>query len=423
MFWYYLYAFLNLVFSSLFLVFVPKTRFGILQKLGQISAKPFDKCLWIHAVSVGELNAASKIIEDFLSKYPNIKLLISTTTKTAQDIAQTKYGEKAYISYFPFDLPWIIDRYINNFKPIAIIISETELWPGLIDRAFKKKIKIIIINARISPRSFKGYMLLKPFFNHVLSMVSLICAQSQVEVDRYKQLCSNINNIHLTGNLKYDGIKEISQNEIEKLKSRLRIKQNQLVIVAGSTHDGEEKFLLDAYVKLLSSDLIDENIKSNLILIIVPRHNERFIKVENLISSYNLDYACYSKGTIKEATPKIILVDEMGVLNLFYSIAYVAFVGGSLVKIGGHNLLEPYNFAVPVLCGKYLFKTKVIQDELINLKALTIIESQDELINSIAKFLNNRQIRDTMGKNGQTILTNSQGSNAKTFDLICQEIF
>ena len=424
MLWYYVLVFIILSCSSVLLVLIPKTRYGLRQKLGLITdtSKPKNESVWFHAVSVGELNAISKLVLLFKESNPKEEIVISTTTKTANDIALNQFGTIATVIYFPFDLPWIINKFLVIFKPKAVIIAETEIWPGFIHEAYKRKIKLIMVNGRISPRSFKNYHFLSYFFKPIISKFNLICVQNDTEKNRFEKLTNSSPDIKVTGNLKYDGVLNHDQAGIDTLAKNLHITHNDFVIVAGSTHDSEEKAIIKVFQRLKSTgDLFKTH--NNLKLLIVPRHDERFSQVESLIKETKIDYAKYSDPKNISDKTEIILIDKMGILTQIYALAQIAFIGGSLVKVGGHNLLEPYNYKIPVICGKYLFKTKQIAYELVNLEAISIAENEDELYQAFLTLIQNADKLKRMGERGQSILNNSKGSNQSTLALINNLIY
>ncbi len=420
MFWYYTLVWIILGFAAILLLIIPKTRSGILAKFGFFNYPETTASIWFHAVSVGELNSVAKLIQQFKTSYPNQPLIISTTTKTANAIACEQFSKMATVVYFPFDLPFAINKFLKTFQPIAVIIAETEIWPGFIHEARQQNIKLILVNGRMSPNSFKNYYRLRYFFKPVLQKFNLLCLQSAEEKYRYELVGGSNLPIAVTGNLKYDGINQVNEAEINSLKQKLLIKQNDFVLIAGSTHEGEESTIIEVFNQLVSQL---PNLSHNLKLIIVPRHDERFNQVETLLISHNCHYVRFTNIEKISDNTNIILIDQMGILNKLYALAQLAFVGGTLVKVGGHNLLEPYNFKVPVVCGKYIYKTKLIANELLTLKAIKIVNDKQEFYQTVQELILNPQILAKMGQSGQKILTSAIGANDKTFALIDEIIF
>ncbi len=412
----------GLLLMSPVLLFVPKTRAGLKQKFGFIDASlkanliKCKGCIWIHTVSVGEFNGAYPLIEAIRNKYPHKPLIVSTTTEAGKSLAKKRVGNFAQVIYFPFDLPKIVDYFLTTLEPDLVIIFETELWPNFIDACATKKIPITMVNARMSPRSFSRYKLSKWFFGPIINKLSLVGAQSEAESQRYKEVAGNDLPVQIFGNLKYDWPALLNAEAIENLKIQLGINKNDLVLIAGSTHADEEKVVLNAYKQAVAENSINNN--KSIKLIIAPRHPERFDQVAKIIENNGCSAKRYSKNEKLSEPNDVYLLDTIGQLGNFYAIASVAFVGGSIAKVGGHNLLEPYLYAVPVVCGQHLFKTKESATILSKEKALLIGYSDNEVENAILTLLNDAKLREQMGKTGQQWLENNRGAVAKAINAI-----
>ena len=407
----------GLILASPMLLFKPKTRAGLKGKMGLLSddletkLSVYKNSIWIHAVSVGEFNGAFPFIEAIKNKFPNHPLIVSTTTEAGQVMAKQRAGKIAQIIYFPFDLPWVVDRMLNLISPAAVVIFETELWPNFISSCHERGIPVVLLNARMSPRSFAGYKAIKQLIGPLLNKLTLIGAQTEAEAEHYKLLAGNIAPIKVFGNLKYDRPPNVDGQKRDQLKKDLGIKEKELVLIAGSTHADEERTILDLYQKIKSKI-------TNLKVIIAPRHPERFEEVAAIIKGFGYEAIRYSQSERFKNKNDIYLLDTIGVLADYYALASVAFVGGSLAKIGGHNLLEPYLYGVPVVCGPYLDKTKETATILSDKKALFIGENAQAIQDKIIDLLENETARKQMGKIGQTWLNNNRGAVEKSITAV-----
>lgn len=421
---YYLAVLVGLVIAGPFLlVFRKKARAGIWQKLGFVPSFIGDdrqnhkatgtgkSAVWFHAVSVGEFNAVYPLLNAFHERHPDLDVVVSTTTATGQALAKQKIGNWAKVIYFPLDLPWSVSAWLDAVRPSLIVVVETEMWPGFLFQCKRRSIPVAIVNGRMSPRSFKGYLRLKPFFSRVLKTVKVIGAQSESEAARYRRLGGPDVNLEILGNLKFDGLRALPEEEQVLLLERLNIVAGSPVIVAGSTHEGEEEAVINAW-KDLRAEI------SQLKLIIAPRHPERFNRVAQLIERHGMKAKLFSKNDSFQSSDDVYVVDAIGHLTSMYSTATVAFVGGSLVSIGGHNLLEPYVYAVPVVCGKYIYKTRDVAQALIDNQAISIINNQGELTVALRQLLGDEAARRERGRRGYVYLSSSQGAVRRALNML-----
>ena len=397
-----------------------KSRGGLTQKLGFIP-RDFSTqkdSVWFHAVSVGEFNAILPLLKEFHKTFPEMGIVLSTTTATGQQLAKDKVGDFASVVYMPFDAPWALNSWLNKVKPKAMIIAETEIWPGLTAACKRRDIPLLVVNGRISPRSFKTYFNLRFLFGKVLSQFTTIGVQSEAEKDRYAALIGQKlkpGQINVLGNLKFDGLTERSQSEISALKVKVGIASDFAVLIGGSTHDGEETAMLDAFAVLKGQH-------KNLKMILVPRHPERFEKVAALVESTGLKVARYSQNGSFTSGADVYLLDAIGHLTDFYALATVAFVGGTLAPIGGHNLLEPYVYRVPVVCGPHTEKAKDMVLELDARQALTTITNTAQLTAQIEVLLNDANLRRTIGDKGYALIEESKGATNRAIDVIASAL-
>ncbi|MBU4310223.1 3-deoxy-D-manno-octulosonic acid transferase [bacterium] len=419
---YFIYSillFLFLLFSTPYFLFrmVTKGKYkkGLKQRLGFIPKLKDKDIIWVHAVSVGEVIAASPVIDAIRKRFPKYSFLISTVTDTGQDMARKAISDPKEIIYFPLDFKWIVNKVLKIIQPKLFIMVETELWPNFIRETKKRKIPLAVVNGRISPSSFKGYKIIKPFLKKVLFNIDLFCMQSKLDEERIISLGAPKERVHVTGNVKFDGLQtEVSDRE--RLAEELKISSKDLVLVAGSTHPGEEEIILDIYQKAREE-------YPNLRLILAPRHPERIPEVESLCKNKNLSYIRRSQITnhrspITDHRSPIILIDTIGELAKVYSLATVVFVGGSLVPVGGHNILEPAALGKAPLFGPYMHNFVESARLLIEGKGGIQARDREELLKNILDLLKNPEKREKTGKRAQEIVKRHQGASERTVELI-----
>ncbi len=417
---YYAFVAVVLAFAGPFLLLAPKRRVGIGQKLGIIPAhirarlKDSSRPIWFHSVSVGEFNAAYPLLEAILREYPQCRLVVSTATATGQKLAGERLGDRVVLTYFPLDLPWALNNWLDAINPSAVIIVETEIWPGFTHECQRRRIPMLIVNGRISLRSFKRYFAMRTFFGPVIRRFTRIIAQSQTEVDRYKAIAGPQLSTSYFGNLKFDGLKPITQAEQSQLMHELKLDADDLVFIAGSTHEGEETAVLNVLRKWNQSATGGANLR----LIIAPRHPERWDHVGKLIQSSGFTLRKFSKGETFCSPNDVYLLDTIGQLFRYYSLASLAFVGGTLAPIGGHNVVEPFAYGVPVVSGPNLFKTLDVARSLKERGALTVVKDGDELSSAVLALLNSPQQRQNQGSIGKQWFMESQGAVAKTLECL-----
>lgn len=424
---YYLCFGLVLVVAGPFLLLQKKARAGLWQKLGfvpgAIKAKKnqLSGCVWFHAVSVGEFNAVTPLIKAFHAKYPTVPIVVSTTTYTGQKLAQEKISDIASVIYFPYDLPFATSAYLDLLKPRLVVIAETEIWPGFCRECKNRKIKLVVVNGRISPRSFKSYFRYRAFFGPVLRLFDEIGVQSKEEAERYSKIASGGAKIRVLGNLKFDGLQPVSLENSEKLRAAINLPADRFTLVAGSTHEGEELAMLKAYGRML--DINGGAAASTTRLILVPRHPERFDHVAALIDQNGYKVRRYSRNEIfDDSGREVYLLDVIGKLFDFYSLATVAFVGGTIAPIGGHNIMEPYAYEVPVAVGPHIEKTRDVADALVARQAIVIGADADAVIERLVHYFTNAESRRIDGLAGSEILKGSQGALAKAMDMLGEHL-
>lgn len=519
---YYSCFFLVLTLAGPFLLLRKKARAGFWQKLGFVprqirSNSNLKGAVWFHAVSVGEFNAILPLIRAFHERFPLLPVVVSTTTYTGQALAQQHVAKFAQVIYFPYDLPTAA-AWLDALRPTMVVIAETEIWPGFAGQCRKRGIKLLVVNGRMSPRSFKSYRRWRFFFGPVLRCFDEIGVQSQEEVERYVACGAAEKTVRVLGNLKLDiapapaeraaalrrelnlgaasavsraGQWEIVENREKSEKSENREKSEksenraqvekywksekpekpeqsekpefleqleiaektgraekaggenqrtgnrqdeQVIIIGGSTHEGEEAALLKAYGRLLDGSQgqalgsgpaqVQPN-PEDFKLILVPRHPERFDHVAALVDQAGFTVRRYSRGERFEPTGnnrEVYLLDVIGKLFDFYSIASLAFVGGTIAPVGGHNLMEPYAYGVPAVCGPHIEKTRDSARALVACGALFLEKDGDAVCDAIISLARDQQRRHAAGLAGKQLLEASQGALGKALDMLAEHL-
>lgn len=383
-------------------------RYGVYDE----TEKPKAKGVIIHAASVGEVIAATLLIKEIGKKYPNLPLIVTTVTPTGSERVNAAFGNSVSHFYLPYDLPDAVERFLNFVDPKLMIVIETELWPNLIRKVNLRNIPFIIANARLSPRSARRYGWVRQNIKDMLNQISLIMAQDEVSKERYLALGYKAEKMVNTGNLKFD-LEITSELRQSVLETKTALNLNERPIwIAGSTHEGEEKLILDTH-KLLLQDY------PNLVLILVPRHPERFSIVELLIEKSELNYVKRSLNQPLDSNTQVLLGDTMGEMMLLYGMSNIAFVGGSLVKHGGHNPLEPIAFNIPVISGFFTYNFPEIFEKLRKVKGVVEVESTAEaLFDSIELLLEQPELGQEIAQAGFEVLRENQGALKRHIDLL-----
>ena len=332
-----------------------KYREGLGARLGRVPdelrrpSEEGEPVIWLHAVSVGEVLAVTRLVKEIEACFPGYRLMISTTTRTGQELARTRFGADR-VFYCPLDLPWAVRAYLQVLQPRMLILAETEFWPNLLNGCLRRGIPVAVVNARISDRSWPRYQMLRRLWRPILCRLSRVLAQSRTDAERLIALGCMPARVSVSGNLKFD-VRAAEEAEATQLLSALAPQSRFLV--AGSTLDDEEAALLQAWPRLLSVD-------PELVMVLAPRHPERFGAVARLLESSSVSWIRRSAwkghradGIAPLKPGQVVLLDTIGELASVYAIATVAFVGGSLVPSGGHNPLEPAQFGVPIVMGPH----------------------------------------------------------------------
>jgi len=390
----------------------PAYRQRIGERLGLVQCDSDNPIIWIHAVSVGETIAAQPLIDALIQQYPDHRILVTTTTPTGSDRVKALFGDRVAHVYFPYDLPDVVARFIRRIKPKLLIVIETEIWPNLFAECKKENIPLVLINARLSERSTQKYRKLQSLVRETLANISLIAVRSSIDAERFKQLGASDAQISVMGNIKFDF--KVNDKQVEQGKQWRKFwVKSDLVWVAASTHESEDKEILDIYQNLLKQF-------PNLLLVLVPRHPERFDDVYRLCSGLqNIKVLRHSQVDAYENYSKskanIILGDSMGIMQSWFATANVVFMGGSLVEVGGHNPIEAIAQSVPVVSGPHMFNFDDITEQLIEENLLYICESSSEIEYKISCLLKQiLSIEPTeLGSNANKFMQQHKGVTAR----------
>ena len=416
---------LGLVLSSPFfalkILTTSRYRRGLSQRLGfrykTISEKVGnEKPVWIHAASVGEVLGSLPIINGIKGAKPELPILLSTMTATGNEVAEKRASGVKATTFFPLDHPWSVRRAISLVNPRAFLMAETEIWPNFLMELGRREIPVLLFNGRISPRSLQWYKRFRFFIASPLTAISAFCMQSTLDAQRIIEIGANPERVTVTGNIKFDQPPpEITPREREALLRTLGLHAGQPVLIAGSTHGGEEEFMLKV-LRLLSPEYPD------LVLLLAPRHLERVNEVEALLKREKIPWrpkSQLSAGEKREGAP-VILLDTLGELAKLYSIGTLIFVGGSLVKVGGHNILEPLFFKKPVLFGPFMENFREISHEVLRRGAGFQIRGEEEMVLHAKTLLENPSLWSRMGECGFEIIRDNRGATRKTLQTIFQ---
>lgn len=409
-----LYDFIFVLFSIVYLPYLLVTRryhARLFERLG-IFGKGFFKqmgegrIVWLHAVSVGEVMAAAPFINGFHSRFPGYKLLISTVTRTGNSVASRIKGKDDALIYFPLDLSFVIMRLLARLRVKLFIVMETEIWPNIITAFYKKGIPVMVINGRLSQRSFRAYKTAAFLMRPIFAKISMFCVQTRDDGARLEELGVDRRKIRITGNMKYD-VSPSRPDASGGIKRSMGIPAERKILVAGSTHRGEDEIILDAYEELLKKF-------SSLSLLIAPRHIERTDEIGRLIVKRNLKWARFSSLRGDSWGGHIIVLDVIGRLSGLYSIADIVLIGGSLLPAyGGHNLLEPAVLKKAILFGPHMSNFKDMAAEFLEGGAALQVAGPDELKNRCDELLRSPLVATGLGEAAFNIIEKNRGASQK----------
>jgi 3-deoxy-D-manno-octulosonic-acid transferase len=423
----------GIVLTAAFLILLPRFVFaaifngkyaaGFSQRLGFLP--PFHQkgtpVIWLHAVSVGEVNAARPLVELIRSDFPDYRIVISTTTKTGQTLAREVFSGAAAVFYFPFDWKLTVRRALRHFSPSIVLLMETEIWPNFIRESHRSGSRVAIVNGRLSERSAKRYAYFPHFVRHVLSYVDLALMQANADAGRMVGMCMRPGKVKVTGNLKFDhAVPETEGTLTREFRERFAISAEAPLIIAASTHEPEELMVLRGLRSVWTSSA-----HGLARLMIVPRHPERFEAVADLIKKSGFAWVRRSeKPSARDATAEVILLDSIGELRAALPLAEIVFVGGSLIPHGGQSILEPAACGKAIVTGPHTANFTAAVDQFIKNKALIQLESGDaktletSLALAFEKLLSDADLRHKLGANALAEMAKNAGATAKTIDLL-----
>ena len=406
------YLLLPLIFGRLLWrsIKAPEYRNRYWERLGLYRQGFEGPVIWFHAVSVGEAEAAFPLIKRLQQDYPAKKILITTTTPTGSARVQAVLSDSVAHVYLPYDTPDSVARFIAAFRPELGIVMETEIWPNLFAACAAKSIPLCIVNARLSDKSERGYAKFQSLIKPALACVSQIAAQTQEDAERFVSIGAKRRYVQAVGNLKFDiDIDPQLLNRGKQLKQEYFA--SRFVWIIASTHKNEEAIFLGLYPKLKASI-------PDLLLLLVPRHPERFSEVERQVVGNDLKLITRSSGLKCADETDVFLLDSMGELKLFYAAADLAFVGGSMVPVGGHNILEPAALGVPVMFGPYMDNFREIQSNVLAAEAAVQCFNEAEILSNVDYFHQNPTARDALVQKGLQFVADNRGALEKIVALI-----
>ena len=425
-----MYFIYSVLLSIAFLILLPRFLFdalrhgkyvaGFRERLGSVNPilNTNNPLIWIHAVSVGEAQAARPLVRELKTRFPDTALAISTTTRTGQELARDIFKDDVVsIFYFPFDWRWTVRRVLSAIRPTAVVILETELWPGFLRECRNQRIPVAIVNGRLSGQSFRRYRMIKRFISHVLNCVTLAIMQTEADASRLMELGMKPENVRVSGSLKFDaGVIPGTTSATNYFNDRFALNSVAPVILAASTHAPEERIILESFKQILTK-LPDAR------LVIAPRHPERFSDVAYLIEVSGLSYSRRTKPpVVADTTNSVVLIDSIGELQSVYSLATIVFVGGSIARIGGHNILEPAAVGACVVTGGYTHNFQAIvetfsqENALVQLSPMPEAEAGEELTGVLTSLLVDDARRADTGARAKKLVNQNRGATQRTVD-------
>ncbi len=381
---------------------MPAYRKRWAERYGYCAGKVTPGGIILHSVSVGETLAAVPLVRVLRHRYPTLPITVTTMTPTGSERVQSALGKDVHHVYLPYDLPAAINRFLDSLQPRLMIIMETELWPNFITLLYQRRIPLVIANARLSERSARSYQKIGRFMRPLLSRIRLIAAQNKEDGERFIALGLRRSQLAVTGSLKFD-ISVTPELAVRAVTLRRQWAPRRQVWIAASTHNGEERIILDVHRLLL-------NEFPELLLILIPRHPERFTDTCEMVQKEGISYITRSSGELPSGSTQVVVGDTMGELMLLYGIADIAFVGGSLVERGGHNPLEAAAHAIPVLMGPHTFNFKDICMRLKAGDGLITVTDVNSLVAEMRNLLNDEDYRLYHGRQAVEILHQNQGA-------------
>lgn len=385
------------------------------ERFGYVSEVHADSLIWLHAVSVGEVRTIVRLVEFLQGEYPDSRILVTTMTPTGSTQVKQCLDDSVLHCYVPYDLPGSVCRFLDRVRPNLAFIVETEFWPNIFRLCSERSIPLMLVNVRLSPKSFKGYRRFPRFTKNMLAKVAMMAVQSEEDAERLRALGASEDVMRVTGNLKFDV--HLPQGGVERAAQlRRRWGQSRLVWIAASTHGGEEKMVLRAFREVRRRH-------PALLLVVVPRHPERFAHVARLCKRNGLQVALHSecKGALPSGTD-VLVGNTIGELSEMYAAADVAFVGGSLVRHGGHNLVEAMAVGVPTVFGPHTFNFDQSSSIALLSGAASQVRNASELAATVGSYLDDPALREQAASAAKNVIEDNRGSLQATQDLILQTV-
>ncbi len=386
-----------------------KYRTGFGERWGSVPERILKQAvqptIWIHAVSVGEVLAVSGLFEKLRMRFPGDRIVISTTTDTGQKLARERFGQDN-VFYFPLDFAFAIRPYLQALKPRLVIMAETEFWPNFFRLVHGSGARVAVVNARISDRSWPGYRRSRLLLRRVLEHVDLFLTQTDVDRRRLFGIGAPEGHVHVSGNLKFDAPEPAPPPILEQLKMALRTENAGPVVVCGSTVEGEEDMLAPIFAKLFQA-------YPHSVVLLAPRHPERFETVADLLQQQQLRFVRRSQWAGSGIAGSILLLDTIGELSALYALANVAFVGGSLVPRGGHNILEPARYGAAIVVGEHTENFRDIV-ELFRSSGALRVTNPASVEEDLLELVTNQAVRTTLGQRGKEVLQAQTGATERT---------
>ena len=378
-------------------------RGRVMERFGFKALRPTKPVILVHSVSVGETIAATPLIKQLVSDYPNHHILVTTSTPTGSNTVKKTFGDSVLHCYLPIDLPGAVNRFLNDISPAICIIMETELWPNLVHQLQQRQIPTLLANGRMSAKSAAGYHAkAAPLMKEMLNNLSQVSAQFDSDGQRFLELGLAIDKLEISGSIKFElTISDTLKAQQQQLRQTWA--PSRPVWVAGSTHPGEHEQILQTHRALLKKT-------PELLLIIVPRHPERFDEVAELCVQHDFKTIRRSDAITPDATTQVVVGDSMGELLLFFGIADICYVGGSLIERGGHNPLEPAALGKPIVMGKSVYNFSDISQHLIDAGGLETVSNQQELTEFVDNLIAQPQLRQTMGDAAHEVVNANRGT-------------
>lgn len=388
----------------------PAYRVRWRERFGLFDARPTPGGVWIHAVSVGETQAIEPLVRHLMEQQPQLPIIITTTTPTGSARVRALFGDSVFHVYFPYDMPCCVRKFLQQIQPKLLLMVETEIWPNLLAICEQQGVKTILTNGRLSERSARGYARLGAFARETFARITELSVQSDQDAARFIQLGVPADRVQVAGSIKFDMKIPASVQEQTQVIRRMW-GEARSVWVAASTHEGEEELVLQAH------ELVKQQIP-NALLVIVPRHPERFDRVANMLQRKKIDFVRRSGNLPCAMDIPVFLGDSMGELPLFLGASDVAFIGGSLANIGGHNMLEASAQGVPVTYGPHVFNFSAIAALLQEEAAAVQIHNAQELGELVASWLANASERSRIGENGRQVVEANRGALERLMQLL-----